>query len=80
MLFDPARHEPLASTAWDESRAREVIGTLVRAFEDALGNGCTWPMHPLDALRPGPRCDAVDRLARLIRNRHALVDADLSAR
>jgi hypothetical protein len=47
MLFDPARHEPLSSAAWDEARARGTIERIVRAAESAYDDG--WPMHPLDA-------------------------------
>src|SRR5689334_21846241 len=47
MLFDPARHEPLCSDAWDDARARDAIERIVRDTESAFDDG--WPMHPLDA-------------------------------
>lgn len=47
-LFDPARHEPLTTTPWRESLARDAIrriaASAVAAFDPAHG----WRMHPLD--------------------------------
>jgi hypothetical protein len=47
-LFDPARHEPLSTTPWRESLARDAIrriaASAVAAFDPAFG----WRMHPLD--------------------------------
>jgi hypothetical protein len=48
MLFDPARHEVLTTTPWNEHAAREAIA---RIADDALAvftpEGL-WPAHPLD--------------------------------
>lgn len=55
MLFDPDRHEPLLDTAWDAARARAAISAIVADMEETLGNGITWPWHPLDeGKRPEP--------------------------
>lgn len=48
MLFDSTRHEPLASRAWDEPRARALIA---RIADDAAGrfvDGVVRPVHPRD--------------------------------
>lgn len=47
-LFDADRHEPVHVTAWDESRARAAIRSIVEDAQDTLGTGLTWPWHPLD--------------------------------
>jgi hypothetical protein len=48
MLFEPDRHEPLCNTAWDESRVREVIRSIVHdVARHRLADG-HWRMHPLD--------------------------------
>ena len=48
MLFDPQRHETLGDIAWDESRVREAIASIVRDIEQGhLAEG-HWPAHPLD--------------------------------
>ena len=54
VLYEPARHEPLRNIAWDEARARETIRAIVDDAHESLGYGCTWPMHPLDAIPPEP--------------------------
>ena len=48
MLFEPARHAPLRSIAWDEDRARAAIREIVADAQDSLGDGYAWPWHPLD--------------------------------
>ena len=48
MLYDPARHEPLADIAWDEGRARDAIVHIVRRTEAAFSPQTGWPMHPRD--------------------------------
>ena len=47
MLWQPADHEPLTATAWDEDVAHRAIDAIV---EDAHGSarGCLWEMHPHD--------------------------------
>lgn len=52
MLFDPARHEPCASTAWSESHARATIEHIVRDTEARFSPERYWPIHPRDA-EPG---------------------------
>lgn len=49
MLFDSERHEPLVAIAWDESRARQAIQSIVDDIESARGSHGNWPVHPLDA-------------------------------
>ena len=51
-LFDPARHEPLVQTAWDEGRARSAIAAIVEDTQGAIGASGTWPWHPRDADSP----------------------------
>ena len=52
-LYDPARHEPLTSTAWDEAAAHQAIVRIAASaeaeFDAAQGN---WPLHPLDEPTP----------------------------
>ena len=48
MLFDPARHEPLADAAWSEADAREAIAHVVRRTEARFSPADGWPMHPRD--------------------------------
>ena len=52
MLYDPSRHEPCASTAWDEPRARAFIEHVVRDTEAQFSPARHWPIHPRDA-EPG---------------------------
>jgi len=47
-LYDPARHEPLADTRWDESAARLAAGRIVAEAEAAFDPGGLWPLHPRD--------------------------------
>src|SRR5262245_671103 len=48
MLYDPARHEPLRTSAWDEARARAMIERIVRGTEARFSPGTYWPIHPRD--------------------------------
>jgi hypothetical protein len=49
MLHDPARHEALIDTAWDEARARAAIEHIVRETEGRFAAGRWWPLHTKDA-------------------------------
>ena len=55
MLFEPDRHEALCATAWDESRAREAIRSIVGDIERSRLAGGHWPVHPLDSEGDSPR-------------------------
>ena len=52
-LYDPSRHEPLTSTAWNEAAAHQAIVRIAAAaeaeFDAAQGN---WPLHPRDEPDP----------------------------
>lgn len=48
MLYDPARHEPLAAMDWSEHVARDAIAHIVRGTEEAMSPRHEWPMHPDD--------------------------------
>ena len=52
MLHDPARHEALNGTAWDEALVRAAIAQIVADTEARCMPGTCWPPHPLD-LEPG---------------------------
>lgn len=54
MIFQPARHEPLATRAWDPGAARAMIERIVTATEDAYMPGQGWPAHPQDMKDPAP--------------------------
>lgn len=54
MLFEPARHEPLCELAWDASRAREAMRSIVRDLEANLGAEGVWSAHPLDEVEGPP--------------------------
>lgn len=47
-LFDPARHEPLASVPWDDGSARAAIARIVEAAFVEFRPGEGWLTHPLD--------------------------------
>lgn len=49
ILYDPARHEPLCASAWDEERARAAIAWIVRDTEARFSPEAYWPLHPRDA-------------------------------
>ena len=48
MLYDPARHEPLRSEAWDADRTRAAIAHVIADAEAQYRPGAGWPTHPLD--------------------------------
>lgn len=48
MLQDPARHEALTDTSWDEARARAAIEAIASDVEAAFDEQALWPTHPLD--------------------------------
>ena len=50
MLFDPARHEPLAHAEWNEDAARTLIERIVHDAEERFSPQSHWPVHPLDAV------------------------------
>lgn len=51
-LFDPARHAPLSSIAWNEAEARSVIAEIASETIAAFDPEKLWPSHPLDAPVP----------------------------
>jgi len=55
MLFEPDRHEALCYTAWDASRAREAIRSIVHDIEQNRVAEGHWPLHPLDDEGDAPR-------------------------
>ena len=52
MLFDPTRHEPLGSTAWDENAVRAAITRIVADTESRYSSDIYWPIHPHDNSAP----------------------------
>ena len=48
LLFDPARHEPLAGIDWNEDVARRAVEAIVARTEDAFDEDEFWPAHPQD--------------------------------
>lgn len=48
MLFDPARHEPLRTIAWDADAARACIEHAARDAESHFDPVHFWPAHPRD--------------------------------
>jgi hypothetical protein len=55
VLFDPDRREALCDTAWDSSKAREAIRSIVHDIERSRVTTGYWPLHPLDNEGDGPR-------------------------
>ncbi len=49
MLYDRARHEPLQSIPWNESRVRTAIGQIVADAEAHFSPQQYWPPHPQDS-------------------------------
>lgn len=47
-LFDPARHEPLTTTPWRESVARDAIRRIAASAGAAFDPAFGWLVHPLD--------------------------------
>jgi lantibiotic modifying enzyme len=60
VLYDPERHEPLAQSAWSESRARDAIAAICRDVEAGFAGERLWPMHPGD-YEPGTPDDGILR-------------------
>jgi lantibiotic modifying enzyme len=54
MLFEPDRHEAVSDSAWDETRARESIRSIVHDIEQSGVAGASWPPHPLDDVGDTP--------------------------
>ena len=48
MLFHPDRHEPLATTPWDDAQVRQHVQDLVDDLEAQVLPGGPWPRHPMD--------------------------------
>jgi hypothetical protein len=48
MLFDSARHEPLAVIPWDEARARALIARIAADAASHCADGLVRPVHPRD--------------------------------
>lgn len=48
MLFDPARHEPLAPIPWDEARARVLIARIAAEAAARSAYGLVRPVHQRD--------------------------------
>lgn len=56
-MYDPARHEALTDTAWDEGRARATIEAIAADVDASFDEQALWPSHPLDGgLGPGHTC------------------------
>lgn len=55
MLFEPDRHQALFDAAWDASRARAAVRSIVQDIERYRGTDGQWPMHPLDDEGDVPR-------------------------
>ncbi|MEQ5841889.1 LanC-like protein [Paraburkholderia acidicola] len=47
-LFDPARHEPLIETDWDEHAARATIQHIAAGTHASFNPDTYWPTHALD--------------------------------
>ncbi len=60
MLYDPARHEPLAELAWRPARARDAIAAICRDAEAAFDRDRLWPLFPADD-EPGTPEDGILR-------------------
>jgi len=54
MLYERARHLPLANQPWDEAGARAAIREIVADAEAAFRGDDLWPRHPLEDY-PGDR-------------------------
>ena len=55
MLFEPDRHEALCDTAWDASRARAAIRSIVQDIQQNRTDDGHWPLHPFDDEGDEPR-------------------------
>ena len=47
-LFDPAEHEALTASTWDDTRARAGIDRIIARTVDAYEAQRFWPRNPLD--------------------------------
>ncbi|MEM7364860.1 MAG: LanC-like protein [Pseudomonadota bacterium] len=47
-LFDPSRHEPLLSLAWDEALVRRKVEEIAQDCRSAFSPESLWPIHPND--------------------------------
>jgi hypothetical protein len=54
-LFDPAEHEPLTTSRWDEERIHAGIGRIVSSTRRAFEAGRFWPRSRLDDRLPVER-------------------------
>lgn len=89
MLFDPARHEALCATSWDEAAARSAIATIVDDIARQFDPTSLWPSHPRErepdeAAVPQPMlyngaAGVVWALQRLQEQGAATADLDLAA-
>lgn len=52
-LFDPARHEPLADSAWNADRAHAAIARIVDDMQARFDPVRGWPDHPQDEVDGG---------------------------
>jgi hypothetical protein len=59
-LYDPTRHEPLASAEWSERRVRDAIAAICHDAESAFHARRLWPVHPEDN-EPGDPADGIFR-------------------
>jgi hypothetical protein len=48
MLFEPHRHEPLCSAAWDAAQVRAGLRAVVLEIEQQRRHDGRWPLHPDD--------------------------------
>ena len=55
MLLDPGRHEVLGEIAWDATRVRDAIRSIVHDIERHCVADGRWPVHPLDDEGDTPR-------------------------
>ncbi len=53
MLYDPARHEALTDTAWDDARARATLEAIAADVDASFDEQALWPKHPLVAAMTG---------------------------
>ena len=49
MLHDPARHETLGDTPWNEGTARVWIDRFTEDAQRKFSREALWPPHPRDA-------------------------------
>jgi Lanthionine synthetase C-like protein len=89
-LIDPAAHEPLIETPWDEGAAQAAIQAIVCDLEATFDPAALWPNHPSDLEDSEPpevpftnvylgASGVVHALARLARSGRAATALDLAA-